>query len=84
MAGAHCITDNMVIAAALALANMVSATELNHGNIYPPLDNIRKVSAIVAAAVANTAEKEEVSTVKTPSIGWYQFAMDSMYIPKYS
>jgi len=46
------ITDRMFVAAAKALSDMVSAGECERGLLLPAMDNIRAVSARVAAAVA--------------------------------
>ncbi len=46
------VTDPMFYAAAKTLASLVSQESLDHGCIYPPLTEIREVSAHIAAAVA--------------------------------
>lgn len=49
------INDDMFIAAAEALANMVSDKDLQAGALYPPLKNIREVSLKIAIKVAESA-----------------------------
>ena len=46
------VTDPMFYAAAKTLASLVSQESLDQGCIYPPLTEIREVSAHIAAAVA--------------------------------
>jgi malate dehydrogenase (oxaloacetate-decarboxylating)(NADP+) len=53
--GASRVPDEMFMAAAHALAAMVTPEDLQHGSIYPPLSDIRNVSAHIAAAVATVA-----------------------------
>jgi malate dehydrogenase (oxaloacetate-decarboxylating)(NADP+) len=52
VSGAKHVTDEMVLAAAHSLANQVSEEQLAVGNVYPPLDNIREVCALIACEVA--------------------------------
>ena len=49
------VTDEMFLAAAHSLANMVTISDLERGRIYPPLSDIRRVSAQIAADVAKMA-----------------------------
>jgi len=50
--GTRRITDEMFMGAAHALAEAVSEADLAQGSLYPPLTNIREVSARIAARVA--------------------------------
>ena len=50
--GTRRITDEMFMAAAHALAEAVSQADLAQGSLYPPLTNVREVSARIAARVA--------------------------------
>jgi malate dehydrogenase (oxaloacetate-decarboxylating)(NADP+) len=52
---ARAITDEMFLAAALALAQQVSDADLERGRIYPSLQRIREVSALIAVDVAKIA-----------------------------
>jgi malate dehydrogenase (oxaloacetate-decarboxylating)(NADP+) len=49
------VTDEMFLAAAHSLANMVTISDLERGRVYPPLSDIRQVSAHIAADVAKMA-----------------------------
>lgn len=46
------VPNSMFLTAALALAQQVSKEQLDSGCLYPPLHEIRQVSARIAAAVA--------------------------------
>ncbi len=54
--GADRVTDDMFLIAARALANQVSDEHLARGLIYPPLKDIRDVSAVVAASLVEDME----------------------------
>ncbi len=49
---ASVITDEMFLAAAHSLANLVNESDLERGRVYPPLSRIRSVSAKIAYDVA--------------------------------
>jgi malate dehydrogenase (oxaloacetate-decarboxylating) len=55
---AHHISDGMFLAAARALAELSPARRDPHGNLLPPLVEIRKISFQVALAVAKQAQTE--------------------------
>lgn len=56
LANAKRINDEMLISAADKLAECVSENRIKQGCLYPPLAEIRQVSAKIAVAVAQTAE----------------------------
>jgi malate dehydrogenase (oxaloacetate-decarboxylating)(NADP+) len=60
------VTNEMFLAAARTLANHVSAEMLENGGIYPPLEQIREVSAAIAVAVAEVAYKSGLATQAKP------------------
>ncbi|MCZ6766330.1 MAG: hypothetical protein O7D32_05305 [bacterium] len=53
--GSNRVTDEMFYAATRALAGQVSQADLDRGTIFPPLTEIRDVSAVIATAVADVA-----------------------------
>lgn len=55
------ITDVMFLDAAYALARMVETSDLREGALYPPLSQLRSVSAEIAVAVALAAIKDGVA-----------------------
>jgi malate dehydrogenase (oxaloacetate-decarboxylating)(NADP+) len=59
--GATRVTDDMFLAAADALAAMVTDEALGQGRLYPPLPEIRDVSVAIAKAVAELAYEHGVA-----------------------
>ena len=80
--GARRVTDEMFFAAAQALAQQVSESDLERGLIYPPLTAIREVSAAIAAAVAQTAYRRGLATRPKPS-DLLADLKARMYVPRY-
>jgi malate dehydrogenase (oxaloacetate-decarboxylating)(NADP+) len=80
--GATRITDEMLMAAAHALARDVSEADLAQGSLYPPLAGIREVSAHIAAAVARVAYEQKLATVPEPA-DLLVFVKSRMYEPRY-
>lgn len=76
------ITDEMFLAAAKTLAGQVSADDLAHGSIYPPLERIRGVSVAVAAAVAEVATHQGLTTQAHPADN-LSYIRSHMYEPVY-
>ncbi|KIJ29671.1 hypothetical protein M422DRAFT_214912 [Sphaerobolus stellatus SS14] len=54
------VTDSMVEQASIALANSLTPEEIAEGLVYPRLERIREVSAIVAGRVVRAAQKDGV------------------------
>lgn len=63
---ARYISDEMFLAAAQALSEQVSHKQLEQGNIYPPLNQLRKVSFKIAMAVAQTAYQQQLTPEACP------------------
>jgi malate dehydrogenase (oxaloacetate-decarboxylating)(NADP+) len=76
------VTDEMLAAAALALAREVSESDLASGCLYPPLAKIRDTSLVIAAAVAEVAYEKDLATVPEPE-DLRAFLKDEMYQPVY-
>ena len=55
------VNDRMFYKAALALSGYVSDEHLAHGQVFPSIRDIRKVSVTVAAAVAKAAEEDHLT-----------------------
>ena len=81
--GASRVTDEMFMAAAHTLAEQVSAADLRQGSLYPPLKNIRDVSAHIAAAVAEVAYRKELAPGAKPD-DLLAFMKAQMYEPRYA
>jgi malate dehydrogenase (oxaloacetate-decarboxylating)(NADP+) len=80
--GATLVTDEMFFEAAHALAQQVSEADLEQGLIYPPLTEIREVSAEIAAAVAEIAYKRGLATQPKPA-DLLAHIEAQMYVPQY-
>jgi malate dehydrogenase (oxaloacetate-decarboxylating)(NADP+) len=76
------VTDEMLSAAAKAIADEVTEAQLKNGCIYPPLRNIRDVSGVVAAAVARVAYDQGLATVPKPK-DLLAFMRATMHEPVY-
>lgn len=76
------VTDEMFMAAARTLAGLVSDEQLGTGCIYPPLREIREVSAWIAVAVAEVAHAQELARVPRPA-DLEAHVRDLMYSPVY-
>lgn len=67
VAGARRVSDSMFHAAARTLAGTVSPDGLALGQLYPPVQEIRAVSARIARAVAEVAWKEGLASQPAPA-----------------
>jgi malate dehydrogenase (oxaloacetate-decarboxylating)(NADP+) len=77
------VTDEMFMAAARALAAQVNEADLAQGSLYPPLANVRDVSAHIAAAVAEVVYEQGFATIPRPA-DLYAFMQAQMYDPHYT
>jgi malate dehydrogenase (oxaloacetate-decarboxylating)(NADP+) len=80
--GARLVTDEMFFAAAKALAQQVSEADLEQGLIYPPLAEIREVSAAIATAVAEVAYQRGLAGQARPDDLRVHIEAQ-MYVPRY-
>jgi malic enzyme len=76
------VSDSMFSAAAKALAEFVSTSELDSGLLYPPVEKLRKVSVHVAEAVMKVAEAEKLSA-DTTQTGYRERLQAFMWTPEY-
>ncbi len=80
--GARLVTDEMFMAAAHTLAEMVSEADLKQGSLYPALPQIRAVSARIAAAVAAVAYQRGLASGPAPN-DLPALVQSQMYDPRY-
>jgi malic enzyme len=59
--GARCVTDEMLLAAARAVAGEVAPSSVRAGCVYPEMEDLRPVSRVVALAVAQAGINEGVA-----------------------
>lgn len=60
------VTDNMLLAASCALANMINDDTIRRGTLYPKLTDVRAISRTVAKAVFETAVEDGVAQIEVP------------------
>ena len=76
------VKDEMFMAAAHALAEQVSPSDLAQGSLYPALPRIREVSAAIATAVAAAAHRLGVAEAPPPGdLGAH--VRSQMFEPRY-
>ena len=63
---ARTLPDDLFLTAARALAGLVRESDLEHGALYPPLREIRKISLAIAVSVANQAYSLGVARRRRP------------------
>ncbi|NCD19427.1 MAG: NAD-dependent malic enzyme [Actinobacteria bacterium] len=76
------VTDEMFMVAARTLAGLVSEDHLASGSLYPPLRDIREISAAIAVAVAELAHSQGLARVPRPEDLAAQ-VRDRMWSPVY-
>ncbi|SFP54188.1 malate dehydrogenase (oxaloacetate-decarboxylating)(NADP+) [Nitrosomonas cryotolerans] len=79
---ARLVTQSMFLAAAEALANIVSEEEISVGAVYPSLKRIREVSYTIAVAVCRVALSEGLTEVDLPD-DLETYVESLMYQPDY-
>ncbi|MFF2426832.1 NAD-dependent malic enzyme [Streptomyces mirabilis] len=80
VSGATHVTDNMLLAAAEAVAGQVDVSERG-ASLLPPVANLRASSATVAVAVAKAAAQDGVATKSYDNL--IQAVQDAMWDPVY-
>lgn len=83
ISGAIRVHDDMLLAASEALANQVSEENYAKGLTYPPLSNIRQISANIAANVAAKAYELGLATRLPRPENLLKHAESCMYTPAY-
>ncbi|KAH7299704.1 hypothetical protein KP509_24G025200 [Ceratopteris richardii] len=83
MSGAIRVHEDMLLAAARVLADQVSKENMDNGLIYPPFQNIRKISANIAAGVAAKAYELGLATKLPQPSNLVACAESCMYSPQY-
>jgi malate dehydrogenase (oxaloacetate-decarboxylating)(NADP+) len=63
---ARTLPDELFLVAARTLAGLVSQQDLDHGALYPPLRDIRKLSLAIAVNVATKAYEMGLARAKRP------------------
>lgn len=77
------VTDDMFLCAAKALAAQVTEDEVELGLLYPPIANIREVSANIAIAVAEYIFDNGFARVDRPD-DVASYVRSKMYYPDYA
>ncbi|XP_047330289.1 NADP-dependent malic enzyme [Impatiens glandulifera] len=77
------VHDDMLLAASEALAGQVTEEHYSKGMIYPPFTNIRKISANIAAKVAEKAYELGLATRLPRPRDLVKYAESCMYTPIY-
>ncbi len=81
--GSSRVTDEMFMAAAKALATALTPAEQAQGRIYPALERIREVSAVLAAAVSQVAYAQGLATTLPAPANLLTAMQAAMYQPVY-
>lgn len=81
MAKAKCVADEMLLAASQACADAVTSEQIAAGSIYPNLNDLRSVSAQVAAAVAEKAFELGIAGLEERPTDMLQYIKGRMYVP---
>jgi malate dehydrogenase (oxaloacetate-decarboxylating)(NADP+) len=83
LSGARQVTDEMFLAAARALADQVSALDLEQGRVFPSAARMREVALAVSVAVAAVAHDQGHATRPRPA-DLAAEAARFMYVPEYA
>jgi malic enzyme len=84
------VTDSMFHAAAVRISQLAGEEQLRAGRLFPPVEDLRSVSAEVAASVARIAIEEELTTADVPDFAlqshenMVRFMRTAMWEPEYA
>jgi malate dehydrogenase (oxaloacetate-decarboxylating)(NADP+) len=76
------VSDAMFSAAADALAETLSESDLAQGSLFPPLSSVREISVRIACAVMQIAWRDGLATTERPA-ELEGFVRARMYDPRY-
>jgi len=77
------VSSGMVTAAAASLASQTTQADLDLGRVYPPIQNIRDISATIAVTVMEQAFKEGLARIERPKGDLLSLVKEKMYSPTY-
>jgi len=78
---AKAVSEQMIHAAAKAVASSITKAEIAEGRIYPKLDRIRAISEFVAVEVAKMAIEQDLAQIKPDSVE--EYIHNLLYSPEY-
>ncbi|XP_076631876.1 NADP-dependent malic enzyme isoform X1 [Colletes latitarsis] len=81
--GMRTIPEETFLVSAKTLAEMVSQEDLDHGNLYPPLQDIQKCSLTIACEVMNYAYKNNLASVHPEPKDYKEFIKAQLYDTSY-
>jgi malate dehydrogenase (oxaloacetate-decarboxylating) len=76
------VTNSMFAAASRAVSEMVSQSQMDNGELLPPLSNVREVSFQVAYAVAKQARDEGIGLIASDE-RLAELIRSAMWVPRY-
>jgi malate dehydrogenase (oxaloacetate-decarboxylating) len=76
------VNGGMFAAASRAISDMVTASQMEDGELLPPLSNVREVSFQVAVAVARQARDEGIGLIASDD-RLSQLVKSAMWVPRY-
>ncbi|KAK0173402.1 hypothetical protein PV328_006607 [Microctonus aethiopoides] len=82
-AGMRIIPEETFLIGANALADIVTDADLESGNLYPPLNDIRKCSLKIAIKVMEYAYQQSLATVYPEPEDYEKFVMAQQYDSNY-
>ncbi|XP_059053647.1 NADP-dependent malic enzyme-like isoform X2 [Achroia grisella] len=83
-AGIVDISDDFMLLAAQALADIVSQENLDHGSLYPPLEDIQECSVKIAKKLVEHAYQTDKASVQPQPLETEKFIRAQMYDVRYS